>query len=214
MLTGSRRPNQIRPELTLRFCGNPFLIESSQPVENRLIQSLAPHRRLLVAFSGGVDSSVVLAAACRAQLDLLVAVTADSPSVPRWQIKLAQQIAGSLGVEHVLIPTGETQRADYQRNDSRRCYFCKETLYEAIFELARQRFGNRSGPRQINPNQINPNQIAPIAIASGTNADDLGDYRPGIRGGNQATGADTARTARAWQAVRSSACPLFRIAQS
>ncbi len=110
-------------------------------MRQRLIDWLAPHRRLLVAFSGGVDSSLVTAAAGHAGLDLLVAVTADSPSVPRSQIELAQQIAEQLGVEHLIVPTGETALREYQENNSRRCFFCKRTLYDSIGALVRQRFG-------------------------------------------------------------------------
>jgi len=150
-----------------------FVIESSHPESQRLIQWLSPHRRLLVAFSGGVDSSVVLAAASQANLELLVAVTADSPSVPRWQLELSQQIAEHLGVEHLVIPTAETRREDYRQNDSRRCFFCKQTLYETISRLARERFG--AGSDSV--------AGAPVEIASGTNRADLGDYRPGIEAG-------------------------------
>lgn len=143
------------------------MIESLQQDAERLIQWLTPHRHLMVAFSGGVDSSVVAAAASHAGLDSLVAVTADSPSVPRWQLDLAGQIAQRLGIEHLVIATTEVGRADYQRNDQRRCFFCKQTLYEAIEQVAADRCAD---------------SVA-VAIASGTNADDLGDYRPGIEAG-------------------------------
>ena len=143
-----------------------LVVESLQRDAQRLIDWLAPHRQLVVAFSGGVDSSVVVAAALRAGLDRLVAVTADSPSVPRWQLDLARQVAQRLSVEHLVIPTTEVGRADYQRNDERRCFFCKQTLYETIQRVIVGHFSEDAA-----------------AIASGTNAEDLGDYRPGIEAG-------------------------------
>jgi uncharacterized protein len=142
--------------------------DSLQRDAERLVERLAHHPRLVIAFSGGVDSSVVAAAARCADRETLLAITADSPSVPRRQLDLARHLADQLAIEHVVIPTREVARADYQRNDSRRCFFCKQTLYEAIHETVRER-GEASS--------------AAFAIASGTNADDLGDYRPGIEAG-------------------------------
>lgn len=145
------------------------VMDSLQRHAQGLVDWLAPHRRLLVAFSGGVDSSVVAAAAARAGLDALLAVTADSPSVPRRQLVLAQQIADRLGIEHRILPTVETTLPEYRRNDRRRCFHCKQTLYETIGQWARDTLALADD--------------APFSIASGTNADDLGDYRPGIEAG-------------------------------
>lgn len=138
---------------------------SAEQDAQRLLSLLESYRQVVVAFSGGVDSSVVAAAAHRAQLELAIAVTADSPSVPRWQIETAQTIAAEIGIEHHIMPTGEADRQEYRRNDNQRCFFCKETLYASLEEFTRHY----------------PN----ITILSGTNADDLGDYRPGIEAGNQ-----------------------------
>lgn len=150
------------------------MIDSLHDDAKRLVRFLADRQRLWIAFSGGVDSSVVLAAAARAGLKELVAVTADSPSVPRWQIGLAQQIAGQLGTEHLLLPTGETESTDYKRNDNRRCFFCKQVLYQTILQAANQRRSQRDDlPLD-----------APCFLVSGTNLDDLGDYRPGLDAGN------------------------------
>ena len=144
------------------------MIESLPRDAQRLVQSLAPYEHLLVALSGGVDSSLVAAAAARVEPRRLVAVTADSPSVPRWQLQIARRIADELGIEHQIVATKETDLSEYQRNDAKRCFYCKQTLYGVLHTWARQRFGPSAEP---------------IRIASGTNADDLGDYRPGIEAG-------------------------------
>lgn len=139
--------------------------------------------RCVIAFSGGVDSAVVAAAACRAdrlrritmsrgnvQWDRgqtgSIAVTADSPSVSREQFETAVRVAAEIGIRHQIVCTDEIDREDYRVNDRRRCFHCKQTLYATLKEFARS------------------NQI-PVLL-SGTNADDLGDYRPGIEAGNLA----------------------------
>lgn len=141
-----------------------------------LVAFLQTFSHLVVAFSGGVDSSVVLAAAVRAKLSRLVAVTAKSASVARWQCDLAAEIAGHLGVEHWQAETHELSLPQYQRNDSRRCFYCKQTLYAAIEQEIRNRLGGPSNATSIQ---------SEFHIASGTNADDLGDYRPGIQAGDE-----------------------------
>jgi uncharacterized protein len=131
----------------------------------QLEMSLRSLKRVVIAFSGGVDSSVVAAAAKQANLDQAVAVTADSASVPQWQLRLARSVALEIGIEHQVVATDEVARADYRRNDRRRCYFCKQTLYQSLSQIA----------------SVYPN----ATIVSGTNADDLGDHRPGIDAGRQ-----------------------------
>lgn len=132
---------------------------------DRLVAAISRHRRVIVAFSGGVDSSVVAAAAARSGAESVLAVTADSPSVARWQLETARQIACEIGIEHQVIQTSETTDSRYVRNDSRRCFYCKQTLYNAIRSITRLE--------------------SDATIMSGTNADDLGDYRPGIEAGDQ-----------------------------
>ena len=132
----------------------------------QLVSTLSSLGRVVVAFSGGVDSSVVAAAAYRAIPELAVAVTAQSPSVARWQIEWSQRIAAEIGIQHHVLATTEGDRREYRRNDQQRCFFCKETLYESL-----DRFCSR---------------FANVTIVSGTNADDLGDHRPGIEAGRRA----------------------------
>ena len=133
---------------------------------DRLISDLSQMDRLIVAFSGGVDSAVVAYAAHRALGDRARAVMAISPSVPSGMIELAKSVASEIGIELCQIETSETERSDYLQNDGQRCFYCKQTLYDALSSIARK--------------------FCDATIASGTNASDLGDYRPGISAGRQA----------------------------
>lgn len=115
---------------------------------------------LLIAFSGGVDSSLLLAAAREAAPAALLAVTGVSPSLARAQLEQARAVARTLGVEHLELGTEELADPRYAANPGDRCYFCKHELFGRL----RRRFGDL-WPR----------------IADGTNADDLGGHRPGLR---------------------------------
>lgn len=133
---------------------------------DRLIATICQWDQVVVALSGGVDSSVVAAAAVRARPGKAIAVTADSPSVARWQLETAVRIANELSIEHHIVETSEVDKEPYRRNDRNRCFHCKQTLYDALDAIA-QRF--------------------PAAtLLSGTNADDLSDHRPGIQAGHAA----------------------------
>src|SRR6516165_218725 len=85
-----------------------------------------------VAFSGGIDSTVVAQAAHLTLGDSAVAVTADSPSVPRAEIEDARRLAERIGIRHQVVVTAEFHDANYVRNDGSRCYFCKSELYSQI----------------------------------------------------------------------------------
>lgn len=123
-----------------------------------LLRGLPP---AAVAFSGGVDSSYLAFALHAAQGDAAVAVTALSPSVPAIQREMARRIAAKVGIRHVEIETHEMEEAGYRANDRDRCYFCKSELYGRLDGLA-------AG-------------LGFAVMVSGTNADDLGDFRPGLR---------------------------------
>jgi len=115
---------------------------------------------LMVAFSGGVDSSLLLAAAVEALGPRAVAATGVSPSLAERELEDARAFATELGVRHVVVPTHEQDRPGYLANGPDRCYFCKAELFEVLAPLA---------------------EAEGLALAVGTNADDLGDWRPGQR---------------------------------
>lgn len=127
----------------------------------KLESILARYDGLLVAFSGGVDSGVLLAVASRVLGDRVLALTTDSASMPRAELHEATSFARKLGVRHIVAPSGELERPEYARNDRDRCYFCKHTLFQICQSVA-----SREGLR---------------TIAYGYTADDAGDFRPGHR---------------------------------
>jgi pyridinium-3,5-biscarboxylic acid mononucleotide sulfurtransferase len=131
-------------------------------VLERLLAQFAGATDAVVAFSGGVDSSLVLAAAVRALGPAHVtAVTATSPTYLDEELAAAAAAAASLGVEHVVVATHEFDDARFVENSRDRCYYCKEGLLDALAEVAAERGG--------------------AALVDGANADDVGDHRPGMR---------------------------------
>src|SRR5580692_3190984 len=102
---------------------------------DRLLELLRPLPGAAVAFSGGIDSTVVAKAAHEALGERAIAVTADSPSVPRAEIEDARRLAGLIGIRHRIVRTEEFANPDYLRNDGARCYYCKSELYDTILDL-------------------------------------------------------------------------------
>jgi uncharacterized protein len=115
--------------------------------------------RTLVAYSGGVDSAYLAWAAHKALGENMLAMIADSPSLARTQLTDAIAFAHEQKFPVEVIATSEIDRAEYARNDSQRCFHCKDELF-AVMEKLRQQRGFD-------------------AIAYGVNADDVGDFRPG-----------------------------------
>src|ERR1700741_2433241 len=101
----------------------------------RLLDILRSLDRVAVAFSGGIDSTVVAKAAFLALGDNAVAVTADSASVPRAELEDACRLAEQIGIRHRIVKTEEFDDPDYVRNDGTRCYYCKSELYSRIEAL-------------------------------------------------------------------------------
>jgi uncharacterized protein len=148
--------------------------------------------RVTVAFSGGVDSAVVLAAATRALgPDRVVAATAVSPALPSGMLAEAEGLTHQLGVEHRQVPTYEMDVEGYTRNGHDRCYFCKATLVDALGAVLTGTSGE--------------------VVVTGTNADDVAaGWRPGIRAAAERgartpladtgmTKADVRSVARDWE---------------
>jgi uncharacterized protein len=127
----------------------------------RLVSLVADTGGAVVAFSGGVDSSVVAAAAHRALGERALAITAVSPSLARGELDGARRVAQVIGIRHETIATRELDVEGYRANDRDRCFYCKTELYGRLVEVARSHGSD--------------------AVHSGTNADDLGDWRPGLR---------------------------------
>jgi uncharacterized protein len=134
---------------------------ATQAKLRRLEAGLAELDRLMVAYSGGVDSAFLAATAHRILGDRMLAVLADSPSLARRDMEQASAFARSIGMPLRVIATEELDRPEYQRNDANRCFHCKDELFISMKALG--------------------GELGFAHIAYGMNADDTRDYRPGQR---------------------------------
>lgn len=130
---------------------------------DRLQQILADMDRIIVAFSAGVDSTVVAKAAFLARGDQAQAVTAVSPSLASGEKEEAIRLAELIGIPHQLVSTSEFATPEYRANASNRCFYCKTELYQILNEaIARHDWQDAT-------------------VVNGANLDDRGDHRPGMQ---------------------------------
>ena len=134
-------------------------VSTLQNQQRTLHAALASLDSLVVAYSGGVDSAFLAWAAHQALGSKMLAVIADSPSLPRRELRQAIQFAQQFAIPLQVVATGEMERPEYTRNDSRRCFHCKDELFD-LLEALRQELNFRH-------------------IAYGRNLDDDSDFRPG-----------------------------------
>ena len=136
-----------------------------RPRLDRLVERLAGLESALVAFSGGADSTLVAWAAREALGDSALAVTARSESLAPAEGDAARELARRIGIRHEEIAYSELDVPGYAENPPNRCYLCKGELFRRLAALAREH--------------------GLAAVLDGSNADDLGDYRPGRRAGEE-----------------------------
>jgi uncharacterized protein len=125
----------------------------------RLLQILSEIERPAIALSGGVDSALLAYTAFQATGERALAITADSPAMPRREMRQASQLVQQIGIRHIFIHSHEVEHPAYRANPVERCYICKKEIFSQLNQVARQ--------------------MGCTVICHGENVDDLVDHRPG-----------------------------------
>ena len=133
------------------------MLKNLKDIEKQLIRLPS----FAVAFSGGVDSSFLLAVAKKVNPEKLIAITVSSQFVPKREIESAKRIARSIGVEHICLDVDILENEDVARNTNQRCYYCKKQLFSLIRQTAEN--------------------LGITTLLHGVNLDDLKDFRPGLK---------------------------------
>ncbi|HID76908.1 MAG TPA: ATP-dependent sacrificial sulfur transferase LarE [Planctomycetaceae bacterium] len=128
---------------------------------DRLLDLLRGFGSCAVAFSGGLDSTVLAKAAREALGERAVAVTGVSASLAAGELEACRGLARQIGIRHEVLQTAELANAEYQKNDANRCYHCKTELFAQVERLGRQ--------------------LGVAVVVDGSNRDDHGEHRPGLR---------------------------------
>lgn len=131
-----------------------------EKIEN-VVDNLRCYNSMLVAFSGGVDSSTLAALAYKALGSKATAVTANSPILPKRELKNVKKTIQSIGIKHIIIPYDILHEPGFTQNPKDRCYYCKSFLYGRLNILAKE--------------------LVLEAVADGTNISELNEYRPGYK---------------------------------
>jgi uncharacterized protein len=125
-----------------------------------LQDTIRSYSRVIVAFSGGIDSSLVAFVAGQVLGENALAVTSGSASLKRTDLELSKKLGDDWGIAHQVIVTDELSKSDYRANPTNRCFYCKTSLYTELAQIASaQNYA---------------------FVLNGTNLDDLGDHRPGL----------------------------------
>ena len=127
---------------------------------HELIDWFDDKEKVLIALSGGVDSALVAYAAFQKLGNSAFAVTADYKTLSNDELDSAQKICKEIGIEQIIINYNELENENFTRNDSKRCFYCRDELSQHLIDLAEK--------------------LDVTTIVDGTQLDDLGDYRPGI----------------------------------